>query len=110
MKSLSKFKVTTLALYKVNLIGPDGNQNEMEVPDDRYILDMAEDAGMELPCSCRAGTCGTCAGKLSSGSVDQYQGSFLDEGLIEKGCLLTCISYPRADCVVYTHKQEELMN
>ncbi|WMV23366.1 hypothetical protein MTR67_016751 [Solanum verrucosum] len=95
-----------MALYKVKLIDPNGIENEIEVPDDRYILDTAEDAGMELPYSCRAGTCGTCARQLSSGSVDQSEGSFLDESLIEKGYVLTCISYPREDCIVHTHKQD----
>lgn len=99
-----------MALHKVKLIDPNGIENKIEVPDDRYILDTAEDVGKELPYSCRAGTCGTCAGQLSSGSVDQSEGSFLDENLIEKGYVLTCISYPREDCVVYTHKQDEVLN
>ncbi|KAG5608787.1 hypothetical protein H5410_020068 [Solanum commersonii] len=99
-------QVSTMALYKVKLIDPNDIENEIEVPDDRYILDTAEDAGMELPYSCRAGTCGTCAGQLSSGSVDQSEGSFLDESLIGKGYVLTCISYPRDDCIVHTHKQD----
>ncbi|KAM3235038.1 hypothetical protein P3L10_015074 [Capsicum annuum] len=110
MNSFSNFKTTTMALHKLKLIDPDGIENEIKVPDDRYILDTAEDAGMELPYSCMAGTCGTYAGQLSSGSVDQSEGSFLYQGLINKGYILTCIAYPRADCVVYTHKQEELMN
>ncbi|XP_009792790.1 ferredoxin, root R-B1-like [Nicotiana sylvestris] len=110
LKSFSNFKFSAMATYRVKLVGPDGNENEVEIPDDQYILDTAENAGMELPYSCRAGTCGTCAGQLVSGSVDQSEGSFLDENLIDKGYVLTCISYPRADSVIHTHKQEELMS
>ncbi|KAI3857896.1 hypothetical protein MKW92_002339 [Papaver armeniacum] len=78
---------------------PDGTENEFEAPDD---------AGVELPFSCRAGTCSTCAGQMTSGSVDQSDGSFLDDTQMEKGYVLTCISYPKSDCVIHTHKESEL--
>ncbi|KAL6609893.1 hypothetical protein ACP70R_039862 [Stipagrostis hirtigluma subsp. patula] len=103
----TKFRVSA-AVHIVKLVAPDGVEYEFEAPEDTYILEAAENAGVELPFSCRAGSCSTCAGKMSSGEVDQSEGSFLDETQMAEGYLLTCISYPKADCVIHTHKEEEL--
>ncbi|KAL7202267.1 hypothetical protein ACSBR1_033860 [Camellia fascicularis] len=108
LKSSSGFRASAMAVYKVKLVGPEGEEHEFEAPDDAYILDSAENAGVELPYSCRAGACSTCAGQLASGTVDQSDGSFLDENQMKQGYLLTCISYPTQDCVIHTHKEADL--
>ena len=86
---------------------PDGVKS-FQCPDDEYILDAAEQAGIDMTYSCRAGACSSCVAKLIGGTLDQTDQSFLDDEQINSGYSLLCVSYATSDLVLKTNCEDEL--
>jgi ferredoxin len=85
-----------------------GETRVIQVPEDQHILKTAEDLGLDLPNSCNAGVCTTCAAKILSGEVDQSEGMGLSPELQQQGYVLLCISYPRSDLKIEAGKEDEV--
>jgi ferredoxin len=88
-------------------INHQGQSLTIQVPENETILSVAEKAGWELPASCHAGVCTTCAAKITNGgTVDQSEGMGVSSDLQKEGYALLCVSYPRSDLQVITDQED----
>lgn len=83
-----------------------GTSTTLSVPDDQTILDAAQAAGLDLPYSCSAGVCTTCAALVLEGSVDQADGMGVSPDLQAEGYALLCVAYPRSNLKLETEKED----
>jgi ferredoxin len=85
-----------------------GNLYTLQVPEDKTVLAVAQDSGLDLPTSCGAGVCTTCAALLLEGTVDQSDGMGISPELQAEGYALLCVAYPRSDLKVETEKEDQV--
>jgi ferredoxin len=71
------------------------------VPADQPLLHAAAQAGVQMPSSCRNGSCRTCMCLMLSGRVTyriDWPGLLPEE--LAAGWILPCIAYPQSDLVL----------
>ena len=78
----------------------DGKEHHLQMGADERILDVALNAGLDLPFSCRGGVCCTCRAKIISGTVSMAKNYTLEPWEMEQGFVLSCQARPTSDKVV----------
>jgi ferredoxin len=87
-------------------INHQGTVTTIQVPADQTILVAAQEAGLDLPFSCSAGVCTTCAALITEGQVDQTDGMGVGPDLQSEGFALLCVAFPRSDIKLETEKED----
>ncbi|WP_008313374.1 2Fe-2S iron-sulfur cluster-binding protein [Leptolyngbya sp. PCC 6406] len=87
-------------------INHQGTLHQLQVAADQTVLAAAQDAGIEIPYSCSAGVCTTCAALITEGEVNQDEGMGVSPDLQAEGYALLCVSYPRSDLKLETEKED----
>ncbi len=87
-------------------INHQGTQTILQVPEDKTILAAAQEAGLDLPFSCNAGVCTTCAALITEGQVNQEDGMGVSPDLQAEGYALLCVAFPRSNIKLETEKED----
>jgi ferredoxin len=72
----------------------------IECSEEEYILEKAEEAGLDLPYDCRSGTCTTCMQMCLEGEIDQDLAFAISDEELAEGYRLICIGSPLSDVVL----------
>ncbi|MCC5945783.1 MAG: ferredoxin--NADP reductase [Bernardetiaceae bacterium] len=78
----------------------DGESHKINVGPEQTVLDVALDAGIDMPYSCQSGLCTACRGKCLSGHTEMDMNDALSEVELKEGYVLTCQLHPLSDDVV----------
>lgn len=83
----------------------DGKPHELRMGRDQRVLDVALEAGLDLPWSCRGGVCCTCRAKVMEGAVTMDKNFTLEPWETEKGFVLSCQARPTTDTLVVSYDE-----
>ena len=67
-------------------------QLTLKVHPEQSILNVLQEAGVEVPYSCSEGVCGTCLTKVIEGSPDHWDMYLTPEEQAKGDCMMVCIS------------------
>jgi ring-1,2-phenylacetyl-CoA epoxidase subunit PaaE len=83
----------------------DGKPYDLGMRADQHVLDVALDAGLDLPWSCKGGVCCTCRARLVEGTVHMTRNFTLDRAEMDKGFVLTCQARPTSGRLVVNYDE-----
>ena len=78
----------------------DGKTHDLAMQPHEHVLDVALNAGLDLPYSCKGGVCCTCRAKVMEGSVAMSKNFTLEPWEMQQGFVLSCQACPTSDKLV----------
>ncbi|MCR0982694.1 PDR/VanB family oxidoreductase [Roseomonas populi] len=72
----------------------------LTVPEDRTVLQVLNDAGLSVPCSCEQGVCGTCEVPVLEGEVDHRDSILSASERAANTTMMTCVSRAKSSRLV----------
>ena len=83
----------------------DGKPHQLRMGKDERVLDVALNAGLDLPWSCRGGVCCTCRAKVMEGAVTMDKNFTLEPWETDKGFVLSCQARPTTNKLVVSYDE-----
>lgn len=83
----------------------DGKRHDINMGSNERILDVALNAGLDLPFSCRGGVCCTCRVKVMEGTVAMEKNFALEPWEMQQGFVLSCQAHPTSERVVVSYDE-----
>lgn len=72
----------------------------LTVPPEKSILQVLQDAGVEVPFSCSEGVCGTCLTQVKEGDPEHWDMYLTPEEQEKNDCMMVCISRSKSSRLV----------
>ena len=105
VKAAEEKSITAIVQSRVTVILDDAEIVFDLASNGVSILDVAQNAGLDVPFACKGGVCCTCRAKLMEGKVSMDQNFALSEEEIAAGYILTCQSHPITENVVVSYDE-----
>lgn len=96
--------IEQVAAHRLDVV-LDGKTHHLAMGDDDRVLDVALEAGLDLPYSCKSGVCCTCRARVLEGKVEMEKNFTLEPWEIERGFVLTCQARPLTERVLVSYDE-----
>jgi ring-1,2-phenylacetyl-CoA epoxidase subunit PaaE len=83
----------------------DGKTHTLRMGPHEHVLDVALNAGLDLPYSCKGGVCCTCRAKVLEGAATMDRNYTLEPWEMAQGFVLSCQARPTTDTLVLSYDE-----
>lgn len=83
----------------------DGKPHPLRMAPQDHVLDVALNAGLDLPYSCKGGVCCTCRAKVLEGAVVMDRNYTLEPWEMAQGFVLSCQARPTTNTLVLSYDE-----